>query len=425
MKTRLYNARILTMAPGENIFMGEVHTDGERITHVGGPATDMQHFDREIDCKGNLLMPGFKNAHTHSGMTVMRSMADDLPLNEWLRDYIFPTESRMTADDIYWLSKLAIMEYLTTGATACMDMYFMPDAVADAMADCGFRCVLVGALNDHALSPEKLEQAYGKYNGGGNSLLSYILGFHAEYTTCLDNLRSVAALAQKLQTPVCCHACETKREVDECNGRYGMTPLDFLDSLGMFDYGGGIYHGVCMSERDFEVMSRHGLFVTSCPGSNVKLASGMAPIAEYLKRGITVALGTDGPASNNCLDIFREMFLVTGLAKLREQDAAAVNAMEVLKMATVNGAKAMRLHDCDVLKEGKLADIVMINLASPNMQPLNNIAKNLVYSGSKANVELTMVNGTVRYYQGEFNIGEQPGTVYNKVNEIAARLMKH
>ena len=197
-----------------------------------------------------------------------------------------------------------------------------------------------------------------------------------------------------------------------------MTPMAFLDSLGLFDFGGGVYHCVHMTDEDIAIMKQRGLYAVTNPGSNSKLASGIAPIAKYLANGIPVAIGTDGPASNNCLDMFREMFLVTGLGKLKEQDASAIDAWEVLKMATVNGAMAMGIYDADVLAEGKLADIIMIDLNMPNMQPLNNIAKNIVYSGSKINIKMTMIHGHILYENGEFKTKEKPEDIYRKANEI-------
>lgn len=186
----------------------------------------------------------------------------------------------------------------------------------------------------------------------------------------------------------------------------------------MYNYGGGGYHCVYFSENDFDIFEKRGLYAVTNPASNLKLASGIAPIGEFMKRGINVAIGTDGPASNNCLDMFREMFLVTGLQKVQNEDASACDAVEVLKMATVNGARAMRLNDCDVLAAGKKADFIEIDLNQPNMQPLNNPVKNIVYAGSKQNVKRTVVNGKTLYENGSFFIGEQPETVYRKANEI-------
>ena len=231
-------------------------------------------------------------------------------------------------------------------------------------------------------------------------------------------MERVAQIAHKYKAPVYTHLAETKAEVEGCRERHGMSPAKLLDTIGMFDYGGGGYHCVWMDEEDMEIFRRRGLSVVTNPGSNTKLASGIAPISAYLKKGINVAIGTDGPASNNCLDMFREMFLVTGLAKLREEDASAVDAWEVLKMATVNGARAMYLPDSDVLAPGKAADIIMIDLLQPNMQPINNIPKNLVYSGSKQNVKMTMIQGRILYENGIFTDAYDVEEIYRKANEI-------
>lgn len=427
MNIRFYNARILTMEENREIFQGEIWVKNERIVYVGdGKDTDPVYqkiqvpcmiWDREIDCEGNLLMPGFKNAHTHSGMTLLRSYADDLPLGDWLNKQVFPIEAKLTKEDIYELTKLAVLEYLTSGITAVFDMYLTPETIFSAFDEMGMRGVQVGGVNNFSQSPELLEEWYLKLNGK-SPLQTFQLGFHAEYTCSKELLMKISGLAHKYHAPVFTHLSETKSEVEGCMERYGMTPTAFLDSLGMFDYGGGGYHCVHMTDDDIAIMKKRGLYAVSNPGSNTKLASGIAPITRFLKAEVPVALGTDGPASNNCLDMFREMFLVTGLAKLKEEDAAAVDAMEVLKMATVNGAKAMGLSEADVLAQGKLSDIIMIDLNIPNMQPLNNIAKNIVYSGSKANIKMTMINGRILYEEGKFLTEEKPEEIYKKANEI-------
>lgn len=429
MSYRFHNARILTMEPGREIFLGEVHVTGSRITYVGPGDRDGSHAASEsgepvtdIDCRGNILMPGFKNAHAHSGMSMLRSLADDKPLHAWLNEDIFPVEARLSGEDIYWASQLSVLEYLTSGITACFDMYMEQEYVARAMDDMGFRCVQTGGVNDFSKDVRWIDYMYNKYNQAG-SLQSYQLGFHAEYTTNIDNLKTIASVVQKNRAPLYVHACETKEEVAGCVQRYGKTPVAFLDSLGLFDYGGGIYHGVYMSEEDYEVMKRRGMFVVTNPGSNTKLASGIAPLTEYMRRGIPIAIGTDGPASNNCLDFFREMFLVTGLAKLREDDASALDAREVLTMATVNGSRAMHLDDCETLSPGQKADIIMLDLHQPNMQPLNNIAKNIVYSGSKQNVIMTMIDGRILYQNGRFASGIDPENIYGHVAETKERVV--
>ena len=366
-------------------------------------------------------MPGFKNAHAHSGMTFLRSYADDLPLHEWLNDRVFPMEAKLTPEMIYHLTKLAILEYLTSGITAAADMYLTPDTIARAAADCGFRMVLVGAVNDFSQSVEEMERCYEVYNHY-HPLVSYQLGFHAEYTTGRERLEAIADLAARKKAPVFTHNSETKAEVEGCIERNGMTPTVYLEKLGMFRYGGGGYHCVHMSPEDLDIFVEHSLYAITNPASNLKLASGIAPVEEFLQRGIPVAIGTDGPASNNCLDMFREMFLVTALAKYRENDASAVDAGKVLRMAAVGGAGSMGLSDCDILAAGKQADLILIDLHQPNMQPINHIVKNLVYSGSKSNVALTMIAGKILYERGSFFIGEDPEAIYAKANEITRRL---
>ena len=249
------------------------------------------------------------------------------------------------------------------------------------------------------------------------------MGFHAEYTCSKELIYRVSQLAHKYHAPVYTHLAETKKEVEECKARYGMTPAMFLDMMGIFEFGGGGFHCVHMTDSDMEMFRRRRLFAITNPASNMKLASGIAPVAELERRKIPVAIGTDGPASNNCLDMFREMFLVTGLSKLREEDAASLDAMKVLKMATVNGAKAMRLPKADVLAKGRLADLIMIDLHRPNMQPIHNIPKNLVYSGSKSNVLMTMINGKILYRNGEFNIGESVEAIYARCDSIVKRII--
>ncbi len=420
MNIRFYNARILTMQDTK-LVEGELHVKDGKISYIGSENEPDVKWDREIDCKRNLLLPGFKNAHTHSGMTLMRTYADGLPLQEWLETKIFPLEAKMSPSDVALLSKLAILEYLTSGVTAVFDMYLTPESIADAFIECGMRLVQVSGINKFGPTLEVLEERYNKLNGV-NDLTSFKLGFHAEYTCDRELLEKIAELAHKYHAPVYTHNSETRKEVFECRQRYGMTPTVFLNSLGMFDYGGGGYHCVHFSDEDIEVFKNRGLSVVTNPGSNTKLASGIAPVKRFLQEGINVAIGTDGPSSNNCLDMFKEMSLVFSLSNIREEDASSVDGVDVLKMATIGGAKAMGLNDCDVLSVGKWADLIMIDMHQPNMQPENDIVRNLVYSGSKQNVKLTMVAGKILYEDGKFNIGTDPEVIYREANDILRKL---
>lgn len=439
---QFYNARILTMAnPAEpDIFMGTVYVQDDKILAVVRDDREeslsvqvrnkigqarLQNTLTGIDCSGNLLMPGFKDAHTHSAMTFLRSSADDMPLQSWLNEQVFPYEAKLLPEDIRELSKIAILEYLTSGITCAMEMYLTPETIAEAFREMGMRLVQVGGVNNFSQSPALLEKWYNELNGR-DPLTSFRLGFHAEYTCSEELIEQIAALAHKYKAPVYTHISETDAETKGCMDRYGKTPVAFLADKGIFDYGGAGYHLVHTTEEDRDILLQKNICVVTNPGSNTKLASGIAPIPEYLRLGIPVGIGTDGPASNNCLDMFREMFLVTGLAKLSVGDAAAVPAYEVLKMATTNGARIMGLPETDCIAEGKQADLILLDLQQPNMQPVNNIASNIVYSGSKQNVRMTMVAGKILYdcFGGKqtFHTRWQPEEIYENCAKIRNRI---
>ncbi len=422
MNIRFYNAKILTLDTSENfeIIQGELWVKGDSIYYIGdgiAPEVDPISWEREIDVEGNLLMPGFKNAHTHTAMTFLRSFADDLPLQEWLYNRVFPKEGQLTEDSIYYLNVLGIMEYLTSGITSNFDMYFYPPKNAKASIDCGFRTVQVSGLNNFGGSIEIVEENYNIVNEMSD-LTSMLIGFHAEYTTSIELMEGIAGLAQKYKSPVFMHNSETALEVKECIDRWGMTPTQITDKLGMYEYGGGGYHCVYLDDKDMEIFKTKKMTAVTCPASNLKLASGIAPIKKFVDAGINIAIGTDGPASNNALDMFREMYLCSALAKVREMDAECVAAEKILYMATTGGAKAMGLVDCDRLAPGKKADIIMLDLMQPNMQPENNIVKNIVYSGSKQNVTMTMVNGKILYENQKFDIGFDPKDVYREATAV-------
>lgn len=415
---RFHNGRVLSFKNGFEITDDEVWTNGSEIAFVG--KNHDKKADREIDLNGNLLMPAFKNAHTHSAMTFARSLADDLPLQPWLYDMIFPMEAKLNESDIYTLSRLAFLEYLSSGISACFDMYYYPEAMAKASVDAGFRTVMCGAVNNFKESVSLLDEYYQKYNSY-DELISYRLGFHAEYTTSKELMNGIALLAEKHEAPVFTHSSETKSEVEGCLERYGKTPTELFEELGLFNYGGGGFHSVWMSENDLEIYKKHGIWAVINAGSNSKLASGIAPLEKMQKAGINTAIGTDGPSSNNALDMFREMYLAAVTQKLKTSDAAACDAAELLKSATVGGAHCMGLYNCDIIDTGKKADLTVIDLHRPNMQPINNIIKNIVYSGSKENVKLTMINGKILYENGEF-IGTDIEKIYYEAQKITDRL---
>jgi len=395
----------------------DVFVEGNKIVALG--SCDKKE-DEVYDLNGNLLMPSFKNAHTHSAMTFARSFADDLPLDLWLNTKIFPLEAKLESEDIYNLSKLAFLEYLTSGISACFDMYYFPEAMAKASVDFGFRTVMCGAVNNFKESVNILEDFYNKYNNY-DELVSYKLGFHAEYTTSKEIMSGIAELAEKYKAPVFVHSSETKAEVEGCIERYGKSPTKLFDELGLWNYGGGAYHSVWVDDDDLEIYKKRGIWAVINAGSNCKLASGIAPVSKMLDKGINLAIGTDGPSSNNALDIFREMFLIEATQKINDKNAASTPPLEILKAATAGSAHCMGLDDCDVIDIGKKADLIVIDLHRPNMQPINNILKNLVYSGSKENVKMTMINGKILYENGEFkNIDVEE--IYAKAQAVIDRI---
>lgn len=420
---RFKNGRVMTMNSDTSIRNIEVWCDNDIICFVGKPDDEKlknASFEREIDLEGNLLMPSFKNAHTHSAMTFLRSYADDMSLQDWLFKQVFPMEAKLKGEDVYWLSKLAILEYLTSGITANFDMYFEPDDYVKAHVESGFRTVLCGSVSGDVSNINRLEGYYNKFNGI-NPLVSYRLGFHAEYTADYELMEAVGALAKKYKAPVSVHNSETEKEVSECIEKYGKTPTELFDSLGVYNYGGAGFHCVHFTDNDMDIFKNRGVYAVTCPASNAKLASGIAPLSRMAENGVKLAVGTDGPASNNCLDMFREMFLMTALQKIAQKDAAAFDADKVLFAATKGSAMAMGLENCLSISEGMQADLVVIDLKQPNMQPLNNIGKNIVYSGSKQNVKLTMCAGKILYENGVFHVGEEAERIYAKANEIITK----
>lgn len=413
MKILLKNAKILTLK-NKNIVDGEILVDGNKIAQIAQKIN--VKADRVINCEGNLLMPGFKNAHAHSAMVFVRGIVEEAALDSWLNDYVLPLESSLKSSDVYHLSKLAYLEYLESGITGILDMYFFADAIKKASRDFGMRsAVLLTPRNNNLNKVKTLSH---------NCLVNEILGFHADYTTSKTNIKKLSRLSQKMKVPVYTHCSETIKEVKNRKRISHLTPVEYLNKLKLFDYGGGIFHGVYLNKNDIKILKQKKVYVCTCPSSNLKLASGIAPIKELTENNIMVAIGTDGAGSNNSLDMFKEMQLTSLLSKYRENNPASLKAFDVLKMATVNGARFMNLNKSDVLAKGKFADIIMIDLHAPNMRPSHDIINNLVYSANKANVMMTMIDGRILYYKHKFYLNEDVETIYQNADKVIKRLTK-
>ena len=423
MKTLFKNAQILTMID-DKIINADLVVDNNLIAYIGKESSSYGPFDKVIDCNKNLLMPGFKNAHAHSAMVFLRGKADDVTLQDWLFKIVFPREEHLQPSDIYYLNKVAYLEYLSSGITACFDHYFYPLEGAKAAEEMGMRTLLLATFDEKYMRGEGLKTNYHRFNDNKDGLVKYAIGFHAEYTTNEELLEGSKEVINDLKCPFFTHIAETKKEVEECVKRHGKTPAKYLYDEGLFKYGGGGFHCIYLTDEEVKIFKENNLYIISCPGSNLKLASGIAPLTYYLNNGINIALGTDGPASNNSLDMFKEMYLAATLQKVTNNDAKSIPAFEILKMATVNAAKAMGLDNADVLAVDKYADIIMIDLHKPNMQPINNIVTNLVYAGSKDNVILTMINGKILYQNGQYFLKETTEEIYKKAEEVTLRLEK-
>ncbi len=414
---RLYNLKTLNIFDEVEIKDNEIIIDKNKIVYVGDDTSDFD-YDESYDLKGNVVMAGFKNAHTHSGMTFLRSRADDLPLLRWLNEQVFKYEDALTMEDTSKFNKLAILEYLAGGITMNFDMYMFSEAAVSDAIDMNFRTALCGVVTSGENDIERAKNRYNKYNSY-HELVSYHLGFHAEYTISEQNYRELGNLSKELKAPVYHHSSESKLEVENCINNYGMTAVERSDYYGIFENGGGIFHGIHLSENDMSILKKKGVYVVTNPCSNAKLASGICDIIALDNKGIKMAIGTDGPASNNSLNMFKEMYLATVLQKLKYDDAKAIDATKILKMAISGGSNMLGFENMSSVTAGSIADLVVIDMSKPNMQPINNIAKNIVYSGDNNNVYMTIVNGKILYKDGQYTSCDSEKIIYeaNKAKE--------
>ena len=422
MKIRFYNAKILT-DPKTEPYAGEVCIDGNKIVFAGRAAPPEFSAEKEIDCGGNLLMSGFCNAHSHAAMSLFRGIADDLPLDKWLHDRIFPLEDGLTPDDVYWGSMLQIAEFVRAGITCFADMYFCPDSVYAAAKNANLCLALCCGENSETDSEiiKSITHFYNKYNTLSDRV-RYFPGIHAEYTCDEKLIADVADFAAEAGSPTYIHLSETLKEVGECTVRHGgLTPPQYLHKLGFFENGGLAAHCVYCDKDDLALLKQSGVTPVINGASNLKLASGIAPVYSMLSQGFAPALGTDGTASNNAASMFREMYLFSCLQKESMKDASAVGAEEALSAATVNGYDALGFHG-GRLCEGYYADMILIDLSAPNMHPASDIRKNLVYSADTANVLMTVAGGRIVYDRGIYHIGESTEKIYEECSKRVKRL---
>jgi 5-methylthioadenosine/S-adenosylhomocysteine deaminase len=387
-----------SMIPG-----GAVAIDGTKIAAVGKFENIALEFRgrRVIDARDSLIMPGLVNGHTHAAMTCFRGIADDMALMDWLNNFIFPAEAKNVNPELaYWGTLLACAEMIKAGTTTFCDMYIFEDETAQAAHQAGMRCLLGEVLFDfpspNFRTPEEglvyTERLIQKW--ADDPLVGILVEPHALYTCSPALLKDAKQLADRYQVPVGLHLLENKSEKAQLQEKFRRKAVSFLKDIGYLDERFIAFHGVCLDEEDIHIFAGQGCKVIHNPESNMKLASGVAPVPDMLKHGVTVGLGTDGCASNNNLDLFQEMDTAAKLHKVHRLDPTVMNAETVLKMATCEGAKALGMgHLVGCLKPGLKADIIILGLNKPHLTPLYHAYSHLVYAAGGADVDTVFING--------------------------------
>lgn len=418
MDILIRNALILPMTASANdprkFFGGSVAISGGRISSVL-PATPDNGSDdrgtesenrsrRVIDAGGKLLMPGLINLHNHVAMSLMRNYADDLPLMEWLADRVWPFEAKLTGDDVYLGARLGIAEMLLGGTTTFVDMYWHADRVAEAVLESGMRAVVCPAFIDTNYEAFEREtvRLVERYAGADGGRLGVRIAPHAPYTCSPESVRKALSLCEKYGLGIHVHLSETRSETETIRQRYDKTSAEYLRDLGVFDYPTLAVHCVHLTEEDMDILFRYGVSVAYNPQSNMKLASGIAPVARMIGCGLTVGIGTDGPCSNNDLDMWDEMRTASLLQKVATGDASVLPAYETLRMATVGGACAVGMEgELGVVAPGARADLILVDMGGTHWAPGNDPIAGLVYNAKSTDVDTVLVDGRILVERGE------------------------
>jgi len=400
------NGTVLTMNPEfEIIEDGQIAIQGNRIIRVGDkndPEINSLDANETIDASHSLILPGLINCHTHAAMSCFRGMADDLTLNEWLNKYIFPAEAKfVTKEMVYWGTLLSCLEMVRSGTTTFCDGYFFESEAARAAKDIGMRGIMGEGVLDLP-TPDVKDPGENILNGErfiedwlGDELITPALFCHSIYTCSPETLKKAKAITNHHNIPFLIHLSETQEEVRESLKQFGKRPVVYLEELGVLDERLIASHVVWVDDGEIELLQKRAVKVVHNPESNMKLASGVAPVTTFLARGITVGLGTDGCASNNDLDLFREMGMAARLHKVMANDPTVLDARTALTLTTINGAKVIGRDDIGSLEQGKKADFIIIDLDKPHLVPLYNPCSHLVYAASGADVTTTIINGRV------------------------------
>ncbi|MDR1630263.1 MAG: amidohydrolase [Oscillospiraceae bacterium] len=389
----------------QNLFVG---VRGDKIAYIGAerPA---ERFGEEYDGRGKLLMSGFFNTHSHAAMTLLRGYAENLPLAQWLSEKVFPFEARLDEQAVYWGSLLACAEMMRFGTVSFSDMYMFGDGMARAVLESGLKaniCVSTVCFDGSSYfdlpSFHESVRLRERYHGAGEGRLLVDLCIHGEYTSTPKVVRELAGHAKEVCARIQLHLSETKTEHEECKARHGRTPAGYFLENGVFDVPVTAAHCVWVEDEDIAILARQGVFAAANPASNMKLASGFAPVPKLLEKGVCVTIGTDGAASSNNLNMWKDLYLFSLIYKGYYQTPQLVSPAEALRCATVNGALAQGREGCGSVAVGNRADLIAVDLDVPNMQPQTDMASNLCYAESGADVCLSMVDGRVLWQNGEY-----------------------
>lgn len=396
-----------------------VSVDGERISYIGQDRPS-EEFDRIIDTRDKLICPGLYNCHTHSAMQFLRGYGEDLPLDRWLNKKIFPAEDRLTKEIVYKSSMLAIAEMIRNGICSFSDMYYFCDQTAEAVGKTGMKANICRSIVsfDPNMDPKEdsrfkeSKELYDNYHNSFGGRLKVDFSLHAEYTNVEPMVRFCADYVRGMDTSFQIHLSETENEHKGCIEKYNMTPTAFFERNGILDTPTTFAHCVWVSDEDMDILKKHNATVVHNPASNLKLGSGVMPLSKMLKKGINVALGTDSSASNNTLDILKELYLAAILQKGIDRDPASIKAEEYVKLATVNGAKCQNRPDSGSIEVGNKADIIMLDVDSVNNIPIFSPVYTLVYSANSSNVCFNMVDGQILYENGEYTTLDEEKVKY-------------
>ena len=403
MNILIENVKILTMADGEVIKNGNIYIENEKIKKITSDKIDFS-YDKKIDGKNYLAMPGFVNAHTHVGMSLFRNFSDDVELMTWLNEKIWPLEDKLIEEDVYWASLLSHAEMIMTGTTSFADMYYFEDQTIKALEKSKMRAQISRGLTLEDKNYKKIEEnidLFKKYENSQNGRINTAFGPHAVYTTDKNYLKEINKYAKKYKMPIHIHLSETKTENTDCMKRFNQSPTEVFEECGIFENKTIAAHGVYLSDKDLDILSKYDVSVVHNPSSNLKLSSGFLDCTRVINKKINLAMGTDSSASNNNLSMIKEISLTSLVSKYNNPQN--LKAYDVLKMATINGAKALGLDDkIGTLEEGKLADIILIDLNNPNHTPQNNLISSLPYSTFDKDVSYVIINGDLVYDDKKF-----------------------